>query len=1492
MSAKGVCFACLLRTGLDETRESAASEGTTLFDDFEIARREDGSLWELGRGGMGVTYRATDRTLHRSVALKVIDPRGSEVVRERFLREARAAAALRHPNVAGVFRFGALASGERCYCAMELVEGETLEALVRRNGPVKLETALGIAVQATRALTAAADRGLVHRDLKPGNIMLTHSESSVRTIEVKVIDFGLAKAATVGTGEMELTRGEFVGTPAFASPEQFAGGSIDARTDIYALGVTLWFALTGRLPFAGRTVEEIRQNQSEQKLPLEQLPGVPRRVLELLRSCLAVDPAERPPSARQLLEALESCRARITTGRRNRKLAVAGIALFALGLAALMFWRNPQPNSAVSRPLAEKSIAVLPFENLSEDKANAYFADGVQDEILTRLAAIRDLKVISRTSTAKYKSRLENIRKVAEELGVSTILEGSVQKAGDKVRINVQLIDARADTHLWAKSYDRELKDVFAVESEVAQEIAETLRVKLSPVQSAAMASVPTNDTEAYDLFLRGEYEFHQAGISVDAAAAADRADAFYRRALARDPNFVAPAVQLARSRLYRHWYTSPLPSGELEEVKAIIDRSLALAPNSPEAHLALGLFFYWGHRQYEMALAEFKRTLELQPNNVDALAYCAWIHRRRGEWEPSLAHSQRAQELAPRDASLPQNIGSTYLALRLWKEAQQAELRALALDPQNAVAAVVLVHARLCETGEASAARQVLSDFPEARNSLTTALSGRRGVSSGGEVAAITGVWVYLEVMERRFSDAFQTFEKAAGHDPRGHLQLLAGRVVLRVLAGEGEAAKAMGEEARPLLEAKLSESPEDTFALTELSWVYLALGRGADALRASKQAADLVPVEKDALDGPIFQQGLAQIEARAGAPEQAIKRLRHLLSIPSGHRLSLARLKNDPVWDPIRDRPDFQELLSGPEQIGPVTASTSRPVGKDEAVAGPPQKSIAVLPFENLSRDPDNAYFAEGIQDEILTRLSKIADLKVISRTSTRQYKSASANVRDIGKQLGVAHILEGSVQKSGDAVRVNVQLINAASDSHLWAETFDRKLTDIFAVESEIAKAIADRLQAKLTGEEERVIAAKPTENTEAYDAYLRGLAYSLKTANTTANALGAQKHLREAVRLDRKFALGWALLSFVDARGYRTAFLQRTPALREEAREAAETALELQPNLGEAILAKGFYHYACLSDYDTAVRYFDQARPLLPNSSRIPELLAYVTRRQGQWDRSESYFTEAERLDPRNVSLLTQHALSYKNRRLFPEALRKLEQILNITPDDVDTIIEKAAIAQAEGDLPRAATLLAPLSLQANNPNALETQVFQAILERRPAPILGRLKDILAKPDPALGYTNGELRFWLGWAQQVSGDRSAARESWDEARRELESFLKEHSEDPILLGLLALTNAGLEDKAAANSRTEQAMAALPMEKDAVSGPRPTEILARVAAQLGEPDRAIPALQKLMKTAYSGALGPGAPLTPALLRLDPMFDPLRGDPRFQELCRDKQP
>jgi TolB-like protein len=592
-------------------------------------------------------------------------------------------------------------------------------------------------------------------------------------------------------------------------------------------------------------------------------------------------------------------------------------AILSFGLFILGRYTAPRASSAeagrshaVAGSAPAKSIAILPFENLSEEKTNAYFAEGVQNEILTKLSTVRDLKVISRTSTAKYQSKPENLKTVAQELGVSNILEGAVQRAGDKVRVNVQLIDARGDTHIWAKSYDRDFKDVLAVETEIAGEIAEALKANLSPSESHAIAAASTRDPEAHDLFLRGQYEFHKAQSTL-APDAFDRADAFYQQALARDPNSIEAAAGLVYNRLLRHWFVSPLAPQELEKLRSIVDSTLARAPESPDAHFARGVFFYWGFRQYADALVEFDRVLELQPNNAQAQQFRGWIFRRRGEWERSLREIQQAQELDPRDPTIPANMGGIYVSLRLWNDTERPELRALAMDPQNAVAGVLFCRSRLNGSGDIKLARQVFEGFPDTIRTST--------ISFQGDAMAIIGIRPYLDVMERRFSDALETFEKEAGASDAANAQTLTVRAILHLMSGERGAAKTAGEKALPLLEARIRERPDDLFAMTELSWVYIALGRNADALRLARQAADSMPIEKDAQSGTYFQNGLAQIEAWAGRPEDAVKRLRHLLSIPAGQSVSIAVLKLDPIWDPIRDRPDFQQLLSGTELIGP---------------------------------------------------------------------------------------------------------------------------------------------------------------------------------------------------------------------------------------------------------------------------------------------------------------------------------------------------------------------------------------------------------------------------------------------------------------------------------------------------------------------------------------------------------------------------------------------
>jgi TolB-like protein/cytochrome c-type biogenesis protein CcmH/NrfG len=603
-------------------------------------------------------------------------------------------------------------------------------------------------------------------------------------------------------------------------------------------------------------------------------------------------------------EDLHPAQARSIQRATGRILDFIIIGALLLVIAMLIIGRLPFYRQT-GESISQKSIAVLPLENLSRDPDNAYFSDGIQGEILTKLAGIGDLKVISRSSTAKYKSKPEDLKTVARELGVATMLEGSVQKAGDKVRISVQLVDARTDTHLWAKSYDRDLKDVFAVETEVAQEIADTLQAKLSPSQSDALSKAPTRDTEAYDLFLRGEYDEHQAESGL-VAELFDRAQTFYRQALERDPKFALAYARLAYSELYRHWWIGNLTSAELAEVKSNIDHALSIAPALPDAHLALAVFHYWVHRDYDSALRELDRTVELQPNSAVARAFYAWIYRRRGEWKQSLVAAERAVELDPRDPSIPADIGGTYLTLRRWSDAEHMVNRALAIDPHHALAAQNLALTYINSTGDIRRARRAFEAVPvESRLSSAPAW---------GPIAVMIDQRVYLDVFERHFTDALKAWDVASSNTPEARLRQLEARVGIRVLADQGSAAKPECEQMRALLEARLAERPEDRNSLIALAWAYVCLERNADALRVARQAADSLPIEKDALVGQNFLAGLAEIEARTGRAEDAVKILRQLLTIP-GQFVSIARLKIDPVWDPIRNDPGFRKLISEPE-------------------------------------------------------------------------------------------------------------------------------------------------------------------------------------------------------------------------------------------------------------------------------------------------------------------------------------------------------------------------------------------------------------------------------------------------------------------------------------------------------------------------------------------------------------------------------------------------
>ncbi|MGI8437915.1 MAG: protein kinase domain-containing protein [Chthoniobacterales bacterium] len=670
------CANCLLGAGLDEFVISDRR-----FQHYEICLRADGAIAdELGRGAMGITYRARDINLDAPVALKVISENyaRSPEARERFRREARAAAQLRHPNVARVFHFGETESGQ-CFYVMELIEGETLEAKVRRDGPLPPVVAVDIAMQICRALIGAEAQGLVHRDLKPSNVMLTREGEE--NLVAKVIDFGLAKP-TADPGVDAPPTFRFSGTPGFASPEQLAGDSrqIDTRSDIYSLGATLWYVLSGAAPFSAVEADHVRSEQY-QLLPLDHLSDkkIPPLLLELLRSTLSPDPAARPQTARELLVRLRDCEKAIARKPPRGKLLAAATIVIALALLAAFELKN---HSRPEIPPPEKSIAVLPFQNLSDAKEDAFFAAGVQDQILSDLARIADLKVISRTSVMRYQTNApRNVGEIGRSLGVANILEGSVQRIGQRVRVTAQLIDVRHDTHLWSETYDRDLSAIFAIQDEIAQQIAQQLQARIAPPVQATIAEKPTSDLTAYAFYERAlEFKIltradHEARILL------------LRQAIERDPNFILAYCKLGKS--YSRLYEDQVKASEegreatAQLARETVATALRLRPDRGEPHLAQANYCF-ATFNFPEARKELEVALRLLPNDSEAIFMAARLDRHENRWDDAVVKARRAAELDPHNKYFVVWIAESYLVMRRYPEGEKFITQAEARNPSS----------------------------------------------------------------------------------------------------------------------------------------------------------------------------------------------------------------------------------------------------------------------------------------------------------------------------------------------------------------------------------------------------------------------------------------------------------------------------------------------------------------------------------------------------------------------------------------------------------------------------------------------------------------------------------------------------------------------------------------------------------------------------------------------------------------------------------------
>jgi serine/threonine protein kinase/Tfp pilus assembly protein PilF len=921
----GGCMFCLLQAGIGSEEEGAQDSTpdalgcSTRFGVYEIDCHADGSLCELGRGAMGVTYRATDTSLQRKVALKIIKidiAERSADARERFVREARAAAAFRHEHIATVYQFGMRLETGQYFYAMELIEGETLDERVRRAGPLDARTTIGIAEQVTSALAAAEKHGLVHRDLKPANLMLINADdaevmksdqarskrSKIRALRksgipvIKIIDFGLAKAFHTTTDPKSLTHDRFVGTPAFASPEQFEHSTLDVRSDIYSLGETLWFALTGKTPFAGRTLSEIHSAQKSDVLPTEQLKAahVPHRLKSLLESMLAFEPASRPGTG-ELAARLQRCSPEARSVRRTRA-ALAVAAIVVLGLVARFVFPPPGIQNPRLNPALDKSIAVLPFENLSPDPNNAYFANGVQDEILTRLAGVADLKVISRASVMQYKSGVaRDLRKIGHELGVARVVEGTVQRAGNRVRVNAQLIDVSTNRGLWGQTYDRNLADVFAIQSEIATSIARELQASLSPREKTAIEQAPTNNITAFELYARAEDLIASNDTKANLLEAVD----LLNQAVASDPSFFKAYCLLAATHDRLYFFGYDHTPARLALAEAAIQEALRLHPDGGEVHLARAGHLYRGFLDYEGALAELEIAAKTLPNDARVFELKGYIQRRQGKQEEAVRSLERAIDLDPRNSATLQQIALSYRHLRRFAEEKSILDRALAIDPNDLVNNLERAALEFYWKADTRPLHQMLDSVRAANPAATE---------------DIAEYWLLCALAERDAAAATNAVI-AAGENPAQTDEAVSFSpsfmkgVIARMTKDDAEARTAFA--AARAEQEKLPQTPQSYGpALCVLGLIDAALGRKEEALREGRRAVELLPVEKDPISGITMVKYFAIIAAWVGDKDLACEKLAIAIRPPS--RLTYGELKQLPFWDPLRGDPRFEKLVA----------------------------------------------------------------------------------------------------------------------------------------------------------------------------------------------------------------------------------------------------------------------------------------------------------------------------------------------------------------------------------------------------------------------------------------------------------------------------------------------------------------------------------------------------------------------------------------------------
>jgi serine/threonine protein kinase/tetratricopeptide (TPR) repeat protein len=900
---QGFCSLCLFKTGLgpllnekDEVSESSELPLEINFDDYEL-------LKEIGRGGQGVVYRARQKSLNRTVALKVITvgPWATQAHVKRFRHEAEAAASLNHPFIVPIHEIG-----ERegcCYFSMNLVEGGQLDEVVRRQ-PMPIRRAAQLIAKLARTVHYAHEHGILHRDIKPGNVLLDADG------EPHLTDFGLARLVET---ESDVTRTtDVLGTPSYMAPEQTGGENtqLTRATDIYGLGAVLYHLLTGGPPFAGRTAyETVRLVLETEPKQLRLLnPKIDRDLATICLKCLEKNPQCRYASSLALAEDVErwlrhepiqARRAGLSTRgkkwlQRNPATAVSVVSLAGLIIAVgVIIWKSDS-----FRPPPTTGIAVLPFENLSESKEDAFLADGVQDDILTKLAKIAELKVISRSSVTQYRGK-QDLREVGHALGVSHVVEGTVRRSERKVHVNAQLVDTRTDADVWAEEYDRDLTDVFAIEALVAQSIADRLRAKVSAREKMAINEWPTRDLVAYDLYTHAKNLFLAASGSNSGKEDLLHAAELLDQAVARDPAFFRAYCQLGWTHDLLYVLGDDHTPARLALAEAAIEAAFRLRPDAGETHLARAENLYRGYLNYNGALAELEVARQSLPNDPRIFELIAAIERRQGKYEEAVRSFEREVDLDPRNIFTLQQIALAYGYLRRYAEAKSACNRALAIEPNDVVTKVGCAYLEMAWKADSRPLHQMIDSI---RATNSTAMQD------------VADTWLGCALAERDAAAARNALIAAHQNTPVNDEAVHFNRpfaegIIARMENDEGKAKSAFSV-ARVEQERTIQAQPDYGPPLCVLGLIDAALGRKEEALGEGRRAIELLPVEKDAINGPLMIEYFAMIAAWAGDKDLACQQLATAVGYPSS--LCYGQLKLSPFWDPLRGDPRFEKIVA----------------------------------------------------------------------------------------------------------------------------------------------------------------------------------------------------------------------------------------------------------------------------------------------------------------------------------------------------------------------------------------------------------------------------------------------------------------------------------------------------------------------------------------------------------------------------------------------------